>query len=192
MTTININGNGTSLLMKGFITGVLILAMLIPTVFVMNLVEERKERQKEVIAEVSSKWADSQVLSGPFLVIPYSFQQKIDAKETVTITQQLVVLPEVLDAAGTITPQIKKRSIYQVALYQSSIQLQGQFNLKGITPAEGETILWKDAVLCLGISDTRGIEAQVKGTWNAESLVFDAGIPENKMVARGMSVPVDL
>jgi len=192
MTTININGSGNALLWKGFITGILILAMLIPTVFVMNLVEERKERQKEVIAEVSSKWADSQVLSGPFLIIPYSFQQKIDAKETVTVTQQLVVLPEVLDETGTITPQIKKRSIYQVALYQSNLQLQGRFDLKGIAAGAGETILWKEAILCLGISDTRGIESQVTGTWSGQPVVFDAGIPANNLVSRGMSVPVDL
>lgn len=192
MTTININGSGSSLLWKGIITGILILAMLIPTVFVMNLVEERKERQKEVIAEVSSKWADSQVLSGPFLIIPYSFQQKVDAKETVTITQQLVVLPDQLDAVGSITPQIKRRSIYQVALYQSSLQLQGRFDLKSIIPGAGETIQWKDAILCLGISDTRGIVSQVTGSWNGAPVVFDAGIPDNSLVTRGMSVPIDL
>lgn len=192
MTTIHINNNGNSLLWKGMITGMLILVMFIPTVFVMNLVEERKERQQEVIKEVSSKWADSQVVSGPFLMIPYSFQQKTDAKTVETITQYMVVLPEVLNASGSITPHIKSRSIYKVALYQSDLHLQGHFNLRNIAAVPGETIRWQEAILCMGVSDTRGIVAQVTGSWNGKPVLFDAGMAANAMAARGMSVPVDL
>ena len=54
-------------LIKGLITGALILLLLIPTVFIQNLVKERETRQKDVAREVSSKWASSQTLSGPFL-----------------------------------------------------------------------------------------------------------------------------
>src|SRR5690606_17950843 len=48
------------ILWKSIITGVLILVLLIPTVFISNLVSERKARQKEVVTEVSEKWAQSQ------------------------------------------------------------------------------------------------------------------------------------
>jgi inner membrane protein len=53
------------LTIKGFIVGFLILALMIPAIFVYNLVEERKARQDEVIREVSSKWASAQTVGGP-------------------------------------------------------------------------------------------------------------------------------
>ncbi|MCA0382680.1 MAG: cell envelope integrity protein CreD [Bacteroidetes bacterium] len=183
---------GDRFLIKGIITGFLILVMLIPSVFVLNLVEERKERQQEVIAEVSSKWASAQTLSGPFLIVPYE-RTFIDAdKKPAVVTEQLIVLPEQLMVNGTVQPQIKQRSIYKVALYKSSIKLDGHFDLKNIAAGENETILWSKASLCMGLTDSRGIEAQMQSTAAQMPLTFDAGIPENGLAERGVSVPVDL
>ncbi len=53
------------ILIKSLITGGLILVMLIPTIFISNLVTERQERQSKVTSEVSDRWARAQVLSGP-------------------------------------------------------------------------------------------------------------------------------
>ncbi|MEO7046878.1 MAG: inner membrane CreD family protein, partial [Ferruginibacter sp.] len=66
------NQHSNRILIKGLITGGLILLMLIPTVFINNLINERELRQKEVVREVSSKWSSAQTLSGPFLVVPYT------------------------------------------------------------------------------------------------------------------------
>ncbi len=49
----------SKLLVKGLIIGVLVLLLLIPSLFVQNLIKEREGRQKEAVAEVSSKWAAS-------------------------------------------------------------------------------------------------------------------------------------
>ncbi len=188
----NTNNTGTGFLLKGIITAILILAMLIPAAYVQSLVEERKQRQTEVTIEVSSKWAGSQVVAGPFLVIPYSYQQLVNEKQTETIYKQFIVLPETLNVKGTVTPQVKKRSIYKVALYQSSLQLSGQFNLANVQAETGEEVHWKDARLCMGITDTRGILTQVQGSWQKGTFAFDAGLPENPIAGNGMSVPVDL
>ena len=45
------------LVIKAFFIGFLILVLLIPTFFIMFLVEDRQDRRKEVVQEVSSKWA---------------------------------------------------------------------------------------------------------------------------------------
>ena len=65
-----------SVFIRAIITGSLILAMMIPTLFISGLVNEREKRQKEVVAEVSSKWAGSQTLSGPFLFVPFKTVSK--------------------------------------------------------------------------------------------------------------------
>jgi inner membrane protein len=180
------------LLLKTLLTGFLILVMIIPSVYVMNLVDERKDRQQEVIKEVSSKWAGDQVVAGPFLVVPYSYPVSMGNGQTETIVKQLVVLPDSLSVTGSINPQVKKRGIYKVALYQSSLKLAGHFSLERIKADAGETINWADARLCMGVSDTRGIVAQVQGSWLGQPLTLDAGLPDNELAANGMSIPVNL
>ena len=53
--TSNKPSNATNLTLKGVITGVLILAIMIPAVLVQELIEERRGRQDEVIQEVSNQ-----------------------------------------------------------------------------------------------------------------------------------------
>ena len=55
----------SKLIIKGLIIGALALLLLIPASFVQSLIQEREARQKEAFAEVSSKWADRQNITGP-------------------------------------------------------------------------------------------------------------------------------
>src|SRR5687768_1345947 len=64
------------ILINGIITGALILLMLIPTVFINDLVRERKMRHQEIADEVSNKWSAPQTLNGPYLFIPYKIYTK--------------------------------------------------------------------------------------------------------------------
>ena len=70
-TTANNILQKSKLLIKGLIIGGLVLLLLIPAIFVQNLIREREQRQKEAVVEVSSKWAGKQIISGPVLVLPY-------------------------------------------------------------------------------------------------------------------------
>ncbi|MES1159816.1 MAG: inner membrane CreD family protein, partial [Bacteroidota bacterium] len=47
------------IIFKSFFIGLLALLLLIPTIFIQNLVTERQDRQKEAVSEISSKWAGS-------------------------------------------------------------------------------------------------------------------------------------
>lgn len=184
--------SGFSLTLKGFLTAGLILAMLIPSVYVYNLVEERQERQKEVIDEVSSKWAYKQTLSGPYLQVPYTFTLTGTDGKTTVQERSLIILPDSLQVQGSVQPQFKERGIYKVALYRSQLSLAGYFNLAAVQPKSGESILWDKAVLCMGVSDTRGIEVQPQGTFGGSPLQLGAGLPENFVTTRGASTAVDL
>lgn len=188
----NFSKIGTSLTFKGFITGFLILFMMIPAMLVQDLVRERKTRQDEVIAEVSSKWADRQVVSGPYLYVPYS-QTVADGNGKITVIEKtMIILPELLKVTGNVEPQFKKRGIYKVALYKSELLMTGHFNLKEITLSANENYRWNQARLCIGVSDTRGIEAQPVATFMGSSFNLEAGVPGNLLAAKGASVQVDL
>ena len=146
-------GNGNKALIKGLITGGLILLMLIPTMFITSLISEREVRQMEVVKDVSSKWAAAQTISGPYLFIPYQKKEKdSDGKEKV-ITEPLVFLPENLEVNGNMLPEQRLRSIYKVLLYKSSITGKGNFEIKLPKDVDASSLQLTEAKICLGISD---------------------------------------
>ncbi len=51
--------------------GVLVLLLQIPIAMIGGQVSEREMRGIEAIEEVSSKWGNEQIVSGPVLVVPY-------------------------------------------------------------------------------------------------------------------------
>lgn len=44
----------------------IVLLLLIPTAMIKNLIAERETTQNQAIQEVSSKWGETQTMSGPF------------------------------------------------------------------------------------------------------------------------------
>lgn len=184
--------NGNKALMKGLLTGGLILLMLIPTFFISNLVNEREQRQQEVVRDVSGKWASAQTITGPYLFIPYTQKGK-DAmgKETLT-TQHLILLPDNLDVSGTIVPEQRLRSIYKVLLYRSSLNSKGDFVLQLPKEIDPSSLLLSDAKVCIGVTDFKGIEKKIDINLNGTSYSLTPGLPVNMIDSEGLSAPVNL
>ena len=179
---------------KGAIVGFLILIMLIPSAFIMNLVDERSDRQQEVAREVSSKWAGAQTITGPLLVIPYTESVK-DKDGKVTLFEKFAYfLPEHLTINGKLQPEIRHRSIFNIAVYKSDITIQGDFaalNIDKLNIAKAD--LHADrAFICMGIDDFRGIEEQLNIQWNDSSYTFNAGLPDNTIITNGVNTGINL
>ena len=180
------------ILIKGILVAILILVMLIPGVFVSNLVTEREERQEQVVNEVSNKWAGRQTIIGPVLMVPYRVFAKSANSAVTQETKIAYVLPDELHITGGIQPAEKKRSLYRVMLYSSDIQLTGKF---GQLPLEAlqippDAVIWNDIRLVMATGDLKGIQDQVQLNWNGSKQLLDAGIPDNKLLKQGISVPV--
>src|SRR5262245_59659617 len=60
-----------SVMIKIFIIGILTLFLLIPTLWIIAVIEERQGRRNEAVEEVTHKWADAQYVTGPVWVLPY-------------------------------------------------------------------------------------------------------------------------
>ncbi|MFT3908797.1 MAG: cell envelope integrity protein CreD [Ferruginibacter sp.] len=178
------------LLIKGIITGVLILLMLIPTIFIDNIIKEREQRQIEAVKEVSTKWASSQTISGPYLVVPYTDTTVNSDGKTITIKKQLVVLANELDVNGNIFPEERQRSIYKVLLYKSNIKLAGNFKPKWPLDINTANIDFANARLCFGITDFKGIEEELQINFNNKLLPLSPGLPLTDLDDIGLSVPV--
>ena len=177
---------------KAIIIGILTLVLLIPTAMIMGLINERERMQDEATNEVSAKWANEQTVTGPILVVPY---QTVGAKGQPVI-QQAFFLPDKLSVNGTLSPEIRKRGIYEVALYNSQLQLSGSFSAPDAAALNipATAMLWKEAYLAVGVNDMRGIGNQVQVLWNGQPYVFNPGTPpgdvlQNAIVAK---VPVNI
>ena len=165
----------SKLLIKGLIIGVLVLILQIPAFYVKDLVAERETRQKEAVAEVSSKWATSQVVTGPVIVLPF-WETKTDAitLKTTREKQHAFFLPDDLSIKADVTPQERHRGIYKVMLYVSNISMQGKFqNLQlaklNILP---EDVIWNEAAIKLPVSDNMGLNEEIALKWNDSVLVL--------------------
>src|SRR5690606_30077900 len=139
----------------------LILVLLIPAAFISNLVSERKARQADVVTEVSEKWAQSQLLTGPYIYLPYKKTYIDKDKKENEVIHDLLILPESLEVDGVVSHEIRKRSIYKVLLYRAELHSKGHFDYAIPREIDRSAIQWKGAKICYNLSDFKGIEERM-------------------------------
>lgn len=181
------------LIIKSFFIGFLILVLLIPTFFIMFLVEDREHRRAQVVQEVSSKWAGSQTVTGPFLIIPYYEEQK-ENNIVVSKKKYMFLLPEDLDINGRIAPQIKHRSIFKVPVYNSMLKISGRFKISkpDKLPVPVSALHFEESIVCMGISDFKGIGENLQLKWNDTTVSFETGLPDIEWLDEGINSPLKI
>ena len=183
-----------NLTIKALIAFMLILILMVPMIFIGELVRERHYRLEEVIQEVSSKWAGKQRLTGPILIIPYKGDpvKDKDGKIIEYRTDNLYILPGELNINGVITPHTRHRSIFDVTVYQSELKISGSFDSLDIKKLQipSENLYLSNAQLYFGLSDFRGLEEQLKIKWGNETLEFTAGTLNPAFTENGLYAPV--
>jgi inner membrane protein len=183
----------SKLLIKGLIIGLLVLLLLIPTFYVQNLIKEREARQKEAIAEVSSKWATRQNITGPVVVIPY-WQETGDTAKKVRTKHFASFLPDDLNIRSVVTPQEKHRGIYKVMLYTSKSDITASFN--DIIPQKlnipQEDMLWNEAFVKMYVSDTKGLNEELIVKWNNRPVMLSPQTGTYEPGTGGLSAPLNL
>ena len=184
--------SSNKILIKGVITGVLILLMMIPTVFINNLVSEREARQKEVAQEVSSKWALGQRLAGPYIYLPYKTFYTNKEGKIEESNHHLWILPENLHVSGVVQTEIRQRSIYNVLLYRTTLKNNGNFIPQLPKNVDPNAVGWKDAKICFGLSDFKGIEEKVVVNFNGADYELSPGLLDDDLGKTGLSSTINL
>jgi inner membrane protein len=137
--------SSNKILIKGAITAALIGIMMIPTVFISDLVRERQSRNEAVVKEVDSRWAMAQTLSGPYIYLPYHVLTTDAAGKPVIVTNHLLMIPYAKQVTGKINHEIRERSIYKVLLYRASLTDQGDFILNLPKEVNASQILLRES-----------------------------------------------
>lgn len=182
----------SKLLVKALLIGALVLLLLIPAYFVQGLISERESRQKEAFAEVSSKWAGKQIITGPVAVIPFWKSDTDGSIQRVRTKHFAYFLPDNVQIVSNVSPQEKYRGIYKVMLYNSQIHLSGSFgeifpSQLGIAP---EDMIWSESFIKLHISDNKGLNDEVKLKWKDSSFLLTPKVIDDKTSNNTLSTPI--
>jgi inner membrane protein len=168
--------------------GVLILLLLIPASMVQSLIAEREYRRDAVVQEINQKWGNDQLITGPFISIPFRSYYKDKKGELLHTIQYIHVLPESLDITGKIEPHVRYRSLFEAVLYNGKLDISGSFTIPSLSMlnVDSASILWHKAVISLGISDMRGIQEEVVFTLPHTVLKAGPGLLNTDIAASGV------
>jgi len=179
--------------LKAFFIIVLMLLLWIPLLFIDHLVSERQNLQRDVISDIAKSTSQSQLITGPILVLPY---RKIERQwktlddgsriqEQRTVRGRLYFLPDRFNYRGHFATEQLNRGIYQARLYKNEGHLSGHFALParfGISEHFAD-YQFEQPFLAIGISDVRGIRNTVEAYINKsgepkQDLLFEPGSGE--------------
>ncbi|MBB3698214.1 cell envelope integrity protein CreD [Flammeovirga yaeyamensis] len=187
------NSNFNPVMVKLAIIIVMILLLLIPVSMIKSIITERESQNELVTEHVSSKWADKQEIKGPILTIPVSFQTIDKEGQLFNYEKNWYILPDQLNIKGDVSSKSLEKSIYEVIVYGSIIELDGHFDLKkNLNEPQIKEIHYDNAFLTIGVSDLKGIKNQLKLHWNDEAILAQPGSQIQGVVKKGVTVPVKI
>lgn len=155
--------NRNRIVLKSFWIGFLILILLIPTFLISSLVTERQDREKQAIAEISSRWADAQTVTGPVVGIPYIETVSGNSGGSESQKRWAYFLPSQLDISARIVPEKRYRGIFQVIVYTTELQVRCRYDslhLQELDLPAGK-MLWSDAAVFFDVTDLQGLSDEV-------------------------------
>ncbi|MEA3059432.1 MAG: inner membrane protein [Sphingomonadales bacterium] len=141
----------------------------IPLVSIYLLSYDRQSQSREAAASITSGWGGPQTMNGPLLVIPYratATETVVENGKSVTrsnqVMRELTLAPETVELTTALSPQVRKRSIYEAVVYDARVSGKARFAFPpdlartGVEPAQMDL---SRAELRFGLSDPRGLGA---------------------------------
>jgi len=184
-----------SLTLRALLIGLIALLMTIPLLFVQDIVAERGSRHGEVLDDIARTWGQSQVLTGPVLVVPFTevtvIEESVVDKDGTARTLERTVrrqrsahfLPTDLGMDVTLSDEIRERGIFRSLVYEADVRLDARFDpIRVATLSDTlETVHWDKAWVSIGLSDTRAISDVSTLVWNDEARTLSPGTRVNAL-----------
>lgn len=169
--------------------GFLIFVMSVPAFFAAEIIAARKSYSRNTIETLSQEWGGPQSFAGPQLVVPVVRQMTVTKtrlrtdsetgailyhpetgkeleetyRENETVQQQPVYLfPERYDVDINLASHSRSRGIFNVPVYQSTLQIAFDFDTGLVADhlGETETALWDQAYLTFRLSNLAGVRGE--------------------------------
>lgn len=132
----------------------------IPIFFITNIIYERKYLYDETVENIGKEWGAKQTLAGPFLIftvkeITKNIGENEDKENIKSSDNYYIVLPNNLKTNIKIEDDVKKRGIYKSTVYNSNVNISGDFeNIKTLLP---ENIKIEKVYFAMGLTDTKAL-----------------------------------
>ncbi|HEX2100139.1 MAG TPA: cell envelope integrity protein CreD [Candidatus Synoicihabitans sp.] len=151
--------------------GLLILLLHIPLVMTSGVLEERRGYKDQAAEEIAAVWGRRQLVVGPVLMVPYTYQglvtrqrvvgdKVVQVREPESIAARAYFLPETLTVDGDIDPDVRRRGIYESIVYLGGLTLTGEFRPDfSALNVTAERIDWARAQVLLSVADLRGVRS---------------------------------
>ena len=157
------NSNARRTAIKVSLVAAISLLLLIPLTMVTGIIEEREETKDNVIREISNSYAGHQIVYAPFLTSYVLEERTVDKTIEPTGKQTYVEDYDTncsqVDYKADVETDMLHRSIYDVIVYNSKIQLSGK------VPITDKAIIARDNCLRIRVSDSKGLS-------NPSQLIF--------------------
>lgn len=152
---------------KLLIAALIGLLLAIPLFAIYLLVYDRQSQSQVARASIAEGWGGPQTIAGPVLVLPYQEETTETVNEggrrvakTKTVWRELTLAPEQAYLHTDLTPERRRRSIYEAVLFEAAANGTARFALPtdlarfGITP---DRLFFDRAELRFGLRDARGL-----------------------------------
>ena len=192
-----------SVTFKAITIGILVLLLLIPISMVEDLILDRKSAGKDVAEEISSKWGKQQTLTGPIICVPYKYKIVNSSPSIINDGVRIIqerqdiafFLPDELNVETDMQPEIRYRSIYKTAVYQSKLKAMGTFkrpDFNKLSITNISDIEWENAFVIVGISDLKGVRSNIIFNWNGNPKESMSGVSSSNLVGSGITIKTPL
>ncbi len=181
-----------SVTLKIVSVGILILLLLIPAGMIQSLISERQSRRDSVVGEISEKWGNRQTITGPFITVPFKRYFKDQEGKPQYNLNYFHILPETLDVAGEMKPEVRYRSLFEAVLYNAQLRFNGSFKLPPLNNMniDQANILWDKAYLSIGITDMRGIREEIEINLNGNTYKATPGLKSTDLASAGVGAQI--
>jgi inner membrane protein len=174
------------------VIGALTIGLLVPLLWVLNLVSERAARRDDAVAEVGATWGGPQVIGGPILSVPYTVVWTDNVGRLLRTTFIAQFLPHDLTIDGDVATELRRRGIFEVTVYRSKLKIAGRFVRPEATwtrPAV-ERVAWDQASIHVGISDSKGLTRRASLVWRGQPESFAGGTADVGLFHTGIHAAV--
>jgi inner membrane protein len=167
------------------LTIIVAMVLTIPLFSIYLLNYDRQSQMREATASITGGWGDKQAMNGPLLVIPYrasATETVVENGQSVTrsrdVMRELTLAPEVAELSTDLSPNVRKRSIYEAVVYDARVSGKARFAFPpdlartGVDPSQMDLAR---AELRFGLSDPRGLGANPRVNASGKPLRMQPG-----------------
>ena len=145
---------------------ILILLFLIPVSLIKNLISDRNHYQREALQSITEPLGGETQLQGLVIAVPYkTYKETYSSNGSRLVqaeTKYILFAPDTYTMDISVNPYYLTRGIFKVPVFNGQIQLKaefGDFDFSYFYIPDTD-IMKKDAVLILGLSNTKNLTKQ--------------------------------